>query len=160
MEVQRIKLSPDAKKIYDKFCENNEIHSELNVTYKDVADRVISWLYKQPVEIWNEVIKIYEKELYASEDKCFTGRLSRLVSCLDGFHPDVRISIATSDQISNRVLGIINKFKEEHGETFSHSKLDDLILKITNELKELEMTEEQISEWLVTVKDTIDVKES
>ncbi len=157
--MERIKLNPDAKKIYEKFCANEEIHSELNVTYKDVADRAISWLYKQPVEIWNEVIKILEKELFASEDKCFTGRLSRLVSCLDGFHPDVRISIATSDQISNRVLGVINRFKEDKGEKLTLVEANELFNKVTLELKELELTDEQIAEWMETVKETVDIEE-
>ena len=158
--MERIKLSPDAKKIYEKFCANEEIHSVLNVTYKDVSERVISWLYKQPVEIWNEVIKIFEKELYASEDKCFTGRLSRLISCLDGFHPDVRISIATSDQISNRVLGVINRFKEGKGDKLTASEAMELFAKVTVELSELELTPEQTAEWLETVKETIEVEEA
>ena len=158
--MERIKLSPDAKKIYEKFCANEEIHSVLNVTYKDVSERVISWLYKQPVEIWNEVIKIFEKELYASEDKCFTGRLSRLISCLDGFHPDVRISIATSDQISNRVLGVINRFKEGKGDKLTSSEAMELFAKVTVELSELELTPEQTAEWLETVKETIEVEEA
>ncbi len=158
--MERIKLSPDAKKIYEKFCANEEIHSVLNVTYKDVSERVISWLYKQPVEIWNEVIKIFEKELYASEDKCFTGRLSRLVSCLDGFHPGVRISIATSDQISNRVLSVINRFKEDKGDKLTSSEAMELFSKVTVELSELELTPEQVTEWLETVKDTIEIEET
>lgn len=158
--MSRNKLSPEAKKIYEKFCASTEIHSELNVTYKDLADRVFSWLYRQPEEIWNEVIKIFEKELYASEDKCFTGRLSRLVSCLDGFHPDVRISIATSDQISNRVLGVISRYKENKGDKLTTAEAGELFSKVTLELKELDLTEEQISEWLETVKDTIEVDDA
>jgi len=146
----RTKLSPDAKKIFDRFCQNQEIHCELNVTYKDVADRVLSWLYKQPVDVWNEVIKIMESELIAAEDKCFTGRLSRLVSCLDGFHPGVRVSIASSDQISNRVLSVINKCKEE-----GVSK-EETLERARAELVELEMSEKQIEEWMVTVEDTLE----
>lgn len=150
MAEVRNKLSPEAKKLFNEYCENEEIHSELNVTYKDVADRVISWLYEQPIPVWNEVIKILESEILASREKCFTGRLSRLVSSLDGFHPGVRVSIATSDQISNRVLGVINRSRES-----SLSKEDTISL-IRKELDELEMTEEQIDEWMKTVDDVLE----
>jgi hypothetical protein len=150
MSEVRNKLSPQAKKLFNEYCNNEEIHSELNVTYKDVADRVISWLYEQPIDIWNEVIKILETEIMASRDKCFTGRLSRLVSSLDGFHPGVRVSIATSDQISNRVLGIMERGKNEGIEK------EELMKRIRTELTELEMTEEQMDEWLKTVDDMIE----
>lgn len=151
METEtRIKLSPKSRSIFDKFCANKEIHCELNVTYKDVADRVLSWLYKQPVPVWNEVIKILETELAAAEDKCFTGRLSRLVSCLDGFHPGVRVTIASSDQISNRVLAVIQKAKEEN------LSKEETLKRARAELAELEMSEKQIDEWMVTVEETLD----
>lgn len=150
MSEVRNKLSPETKKLFNGYCENEEIHSELNVTYKDVADRVISWLYEQPIPVWNEVIKILESEIVASNEKCFTGRLSRLVSSLDGFHPGVRVSIATSDQISNRILGVINRSSES-----SLSK-EETIKLIRRELEELDMTGEQIEEWMATVNDILD----
>ncbi len=148
--MTRIKLSPNAKKLFISYCENPDYHSILNVTYKDVAEKVIGWLNKQSDDTWNEVIKILETEIMASKDKCFTGRLSRLVSCLDGFHPDVRIKIATSDQISNRILMEINKGKE--------NKLDnETILKNVNDaLIELEIEPDQIEVWMTNVKESLE----
>jgi hypothetical protein len=146
----RNKLSSNTKELFLQYCESNEIHSVLNVSYKDVAERVIGWLDTQPVEIWNEVIKILDSEILASKGKCFTGRLSRLVSCLDGFHPGVRVKIATSDQISNRVLTTIKKCKEEN------LNYEKSVEKITQELIELELEESQIKEWIENVKDMFD----
>ena len=149
MTEVRNKLSPEAKILFNEYCDSEDIHCELNVTYKDVADRVISWLYEQPIETWNEVIKILESEIIASKNKCFTGRLSRLISSLDGFHPGVRVSIATSDQISNRVLGVINRGKEQG--------LDNqrIIKQVKTELDELELSPEKIDEWLKTIEDIL-----
>lgn len=146
----RNKLSSEAKELFIEYCNSNEIHSVLNVTYKDVAERVIGWLNSQNVETWNEVIKILESEIMASKNKCFTGRISRLVSCLDGFHPGVRVKIATSDQISNRVLTTLKKCKDENLSKEETEK------KITQELIELELDETQIKEWLDNVKDAFD----
>jgi hypothetical protein len=148
--VERLKLSPAAKELFISYCNNEDVHSTLFVTYKDVAERVMSWLYKQPIETWNEVIKVLETEIFASKGYCFTGRLSRLVSVLDGFHPGVRISIASSDQISNRVLIVINKCKDE-----GISK-EDTIVKIKEELKSLELDDTQIEEWMTSVVDLLD----
>jgi hypothetical protein len=148
-EISRKKLSPEAKKHFEAFCKSDEIHSELNVTYKDVAERALSWLSKQPIETWNEVITILDTEIKASADKCFTGRLSRLISCLDGFHPGVRVSIATSDQISNRVLMAVNKAKDEGKSN------DEIIVIARKELEELDLEEDKVNEWMETVKETL-----
>lgn len=146
----RLKLSPEAKELFISYIKNEDVHSTLYVTYKDVAERVLSWMSKQPTEIWNELIKVLETEIFASKGYCFTGRLSRLVSVLDGFHPGVRISIASSDQISNRVLIVFNKCKSE-----GLSK-EETIVKIKEELALLELNETQIEEWMTSVYDLIE----
>jgi len=148
--MSRNKLSPEAKELFLSYCDNQDYHSILNVTYKDVAEKVIGWLNKQNDEIWNEVIRILEIEILASKDKCFTGKLSRLVSCLDGFHPGVRIKIATSDQISNRILIEINKGKSENLD-------NEIIIKnVKNSLIELEVEPDQIEIWLTNVRESLE----
>jgi len=146
----RRRLSREAKDLFMEYCQSTEIHSELNVTYKDVASRLFGWLNKQPVDIWNEVIKILETEILSSKDKCFTGKLSRLVSALDGFHPGVRVNISSSDQISNRVLSILEKGKNNEDEN------DVIITKVLRELREFNLTEKEINEWLDSVIETHD----
>jgi hypothetical protein len=148
--MSRNKLSPEAKELFLSYCDNQDYHSILNITYKDVAEKVIGWLNKQNDEIWNEVIRILEIEILASKDKCFTGKLSRLVSCLDGFHPGVRIKIATSDQISNRILMEINKGKSENLDN------ENIIKNVKNSLIELEIEPEQIEIWLVNVRESLE----
>lgn len=148
--VQRLKLSPKAKELFKQFCQSTEIHGELNVTYQEVANRIISWLYRQPIDIWNEVIKILDNEILSSKEKCFTGKLSRLVSVLDGFHPGVRVAIATSDQISNRVLKVMERSKNENISN------EETLLLIKEELEDLGMPEKEINVWLDTVKETFD----
>ena len=143
-------LSKEAKSLLLKYCECTDIHVELNVTYKQVAECIFGWLSKQNIEVWNEVIKILDAELLASKDKCFSGRLSRLISCLDGFHPGVRISIATSDQISNRVLSVMNKGKD------SGLEVEEIMTNVLRELKELELSETQINEWMNVVEENFD----
>jgi hypothetical protein len=146
----RNKLSRQSKELFMSYCESTDVHSELNVTYRDVAQRIMGWLSKQPIEIWNEVIKIMDYEIIASRDKCFTGKLSRLISCIDGFHPGVRIVISTADQVSNRVLSVINRGKTDGIEN------EEIITIVLRELRDLELNENQINEWMDTVRETLD----
>lgn len=148
----RKKLSPEAKDLLQKYCDSEDVHSTLFVTYKDVAERIFGWLNKQSDETWNQVIAILETELKASANICFTGRLGRLVSTLDGFHPGVRIAISTSDQISNRVLKVIEKFRAENQE-WTADVSEMLKKKIFQELKELELSEEDAKAWIESVND-------
>ena len=148
--VKRIKLSKEAKDILLKQCESVDIHVELNVTYKQVAERVFGWLSRQNIETWNEVIKILDTELIESKDKCFSGKLSRLISALDGFHPGVRISIATSEQISNRILLVLNNGRENNLEP------EEILVNTLRELRELDLNEVQINEWLDLARENLE----
>ncbi len=38
--------------------------------------------------------------------KCFTGRMSRLINCLNGFDPLVNIQIADNEQIAQIIEGV------------------------------------------------------
>ena len=46
--------------------------------------------------------------------KCFTGRLSRLINCLNGFDERVCIQISNNDQIGNIIVMIIAKNKDKN----------------------------------------------
>jgi len=148
--VKRLRLNKDAKELLLKYCDSTDIHVELNVTYRQVAERLFGWLSRQNIETWNEVIKILNVELLGSKDKCFTGKLSRLISSLDGFHPGVRIAIATSDQVSNRVLLALTKGKENNLDA------EEILVNILRELRELELTDTQINEWMDLARENLD----
>jgi hypothetical protein len=148
--VKRARLSREAKDVLLKQCESPDVHVELNITYRQVAERVFGWLSRQEISVWNEVIKILDKELIESKDKCFSGKLSRLVSCLDGFHPGVRISITTSEQISNRILLVLNNGRENKLEP------EEILVNALRELRELELNEVQVNEWLDLVRENLE----
>lgn len=148
--TKKLRLSKEARELLFKYCESTDIHVELNVSYKQVAECIFGWLSRQNIETWNEVIKIIDAEIVASKDKCFTGKLSRLVSALDGFHPGVRIMIATSDQISNRVLSVLNKGRERGLD------VEEILGNALMELRSLELSENQVDEWLDIVRENLE----
>jgi hypothetical protein len=45
--------------------------------------------------------------------KCFTGRISRLVDCLNGFNTNIKINISDNEQIGNIIILIKNQLIRE-----------------------------------------------
>ena len=75
--------------------------------------------------------------------KCYTGRLSRLVNCLNGFYDDIEIKIHGNQQISNIILLIKNKLETEEGIDVEEWKSE-----VKKELIEREYKPDEIEEWL------------
>ena len=44
------------------------------------------------------------KEIHDSICKCFTGRISRLINCLNGYDSKINITISQNDKISNIII--------------------------------------------------------
>ena len=82
-------------------------------------------------------------EILDSECKCFIGRLSRLVNCLNGYCDFVQIKIADNQQISNVITTIKNKLELENKYTIDKHKND-----VINELSERGYSDEIINEWI------------
>ena len=97
-------------------------------------------------EYKNEIFKILGIEVQESDCKCFTGRISRLVNCLNGFDENIKINISINEQISNVILVIKNKLENEN--SYSSEKHKELI---KEELIKRDIDETIINEWLVYV---------
>ena len=74
--------------------------------------------------------------------KCFTGRLSRLINCLNGFSDKVSIQISTNEEISNIIIVLQNKIKD----------VDELKRAIKVEMTERGYDEATINEWVLYVE--------
>ena len=137
-------LSDKIKKIILAFCYNKEIHATLNITFLDLFK--IVWTRIINHEHCKEIIKILEQEMSDAECKCFTGRLSRLVNCLNGYYSDININIADKDQIGNIIIMIQKNLLKEIKEDDPNfiPKWKELVRK---ELIEREYDEMTIQEW-------------
>lgn len=47
-----------------------------------------------------------------AEGKCFTGKIARLINCLNGFDENIIIKISDSEQISNIIISVKRKIEE------------------------------------------------
>ena len=93
------------------------------------------------IETQNEIKKILNQEIQDTECKCFTGRMNRVVNCLNGFSKLVKIEIKSSDQIGN----IIFLIKDKLGTEYTIDKHKELV---KQEMLERNYPEQEIEEWL------------
>jgi Leucine-rich repeat (LRR) protein len=87
-----------------------DIHVTLNITFTDLLFAV--WGCIKNNENCDEIKRVLNTEMKDSLQKCFTGRMSRLLNCLNSFDPRVMIKIASADEIANVIMMIRNKYND------------------------------------------------
>jgi len=95
-------LTHETKSILIEYCDNTDIHSVLNITFEELLLNIYSLILIN--ENKDEIFKIMNIEMNDSLCKCFTGRISRLVNCLNGFDSNIKINISDNEQIGNIII--------------------------------------------------------
>jgi hypothetical protein len=118
------------------YCKDQSVHSVLNVTFEEVLNSVWS-----KIRIHNdkeEIIKVLNIEMLDSECKCFTGRLTRLVNCLNGFDDNIKLEINDNEQMSNISKILYDKYPD----------IEDYQRELRKEFEERGYSEEDIQLWV------------
>ena len=90
-----------------------------------------------------EIKNIINKEINETLGICISGKISRLVSYLDGFDPLVRINISENQQIS--YIMTLTKKKLEKNNSYT---VDNYKLEVKNEMLDRKYSDEKIKEWI------------
>lgn len=136
------KLSKKTIELLVEYAGCQDVHSTLNITFKELLDYVWARIMRHPAR--DEIIKILDSEMQESECKCFTGRISRLVNCLNGFYDDVKINISEKEQIGNIIIAIKNSLNiDPSDENFVNIWKE----KFRKEMEERGYDEETIKQW-------------
>ena len=101
-----------------EYCNDETIHSILNITFGELLLNVYSLTLCNAHS--DEIFAVMNIEMNDALCKCFTGRISRLVNCLNGFDDNVKIGVSDNEQIGNIIISIENN--EYNLET--HKQLD------------------------------------
>ena len=112
------------------------MHSCYLITYSDLLIYVWSRIIASANT--DEILAVLNQEISDGLCMCFTGRLTRLLNTLVGFYFDIELQISDSEQITNIIMGLKNKFS-------SGEELRDAIKK---ELHERQYSESIINEWI------------
>ena len=128
-------LSTQTKSQLIDYCNINTIHSTLNVSFQEVLDSVWSILNNHQTK--NDILNILNTDMNDSICKCFTGRIIRLINCLNRFDTRVNINISQNDELSNIIVLIKTKYpnnvikqkeesqKELFGRGFDQNTIDE-----------------------------------
>jgi Leucine-rich repeat (LRR) protein len=127
-----------------EYCQDNSVHSILNITFEETLFHILEYINLNLEKDKETILKILETEILDSECKCFTGRISRLINCLNGFSPLVEINIPDNMAISNIIIMI----KKNYG----GNDEDELKEIVKNELQERQYSKEVIEEYLEYVE--------
>jgi hypothetical protein len=138
--VQEIIIDPiltqQVKEQIVEYCRCADVHSVLNVTFMEALQ--IVWQTIRSHEHSVEIKKIMNQEIDDSYCKCFTGRLSRLTNCLNGFDPRVSVKISNDQEITNLIITIRQKTE----------RLEDQIILVRKELSDRGYDQQTIEQWI------------
>jgi len=134
----------DCKDQLIEYCNDDSVHSLLLLTFSEVVWFTLQTIHKDfKIETQQEIKKILNQEMKAAECKCFTGRMTRVVNCLNGISPLVSIQIQDSEQIGNIIF--IIKEQLDASRTYTIETHKELVSK---EMTERGYTKENIDIWI------------
>jgi len=90
-----------------------------------------------------EIKAVLNIEMADAECKCFTGRISRLVNCLNGFDELVVIKISDNEQIGNVISVVKTKLENANEYTIEQHKKE-----ACKSLLDLGVKEDEIDIWM------------
>ena len=134
-------LIPQCKEAIVEYCNDNSVHSVLKLTFEELLCYV--WKTLTQSEHRDEIKVILNSAILDAQCKCFTGRISRLINCLNGFSNLVTIGITEEEQLSNII--ILTKTKLENEGVYSIENHQKMAKK---ELIERGCDPELVEEWI------------
>ena len=107
-------LTEECKQALIQYAADTHVHSHLNLTFGEALRYVFSRIESNPNA---EGIKgVLNQEMSDSLCKCFTGRITRLINCLNVLDPLVKIDLLSENEnINNICLLVYEGLKEEEG---------------------------------------------
>jgi Leucine-rich repeat (LRR) protein len=117
------------------YCDDDTMHTSYLITYSDLLIYVWSRIIASVNA--DEILTVLNQEINDGICMCFTGRLTRLLNTLVGFYDDIELQISDSEQITNIIMSLKDKFADK--------ELSDAVRK---ELQDRQYSETIINEWL------------
>ena len=144
---ESFQFQPKSKQLLLEYCGDLEVHGTFQLTFAELLVAVWSHILTYPIPIKNEIWKVMDTEMQDAECKCFTGRMSRLVNCLNGFDDRIKIQISDNEQIGNIIA--VERTRLASFSDLTDSDLISLLkTNVTMALKERAYSDTVIQEWI------------
>ena len=142
--IENTKLTETSKSLLFEYITDMTVHSLLLLTFSEVLWFIIQTILTDFTNITQaEIFKILNQEILDADCKCFTGRMNRIINCLNGFSPLVVINIKDGEQIGNIIILVKNKLELTNSYTIRQHKIE-----VEKELLERNYDIETIKTWL------------
>ena len=92
------------KQLLLEYIDDKCLHSTLNITFEDLLLSTLSIINDHINK--DEIKRILNDEINDSLCKCYTGRMSRLINCLNGYSDKVNIQISDTEQIGHIIHSV------------------------------------------------------
>lgn len=137
-------LTEHSKQLLIEYCSNDMVHSLLFLTFSEVLWYVLNTIQNDfDSEQQREIKRVLDQEIQDSECKCFTGRINRVINCLNGFSPLVNIHIADGEQIGNIII-----LERQKLELVGNYSVEQHKSNVEHELSERGYDSKTIDQWL------------
>jgi hypothetical protein len=146
---ESFQFQPKSKQLLLEYCGDLKVHGTFQLTFAELLVAVWSHILTYSKEVRNEIWKVMDTEMQDAECKCFTGRMSRLVNCLNGFDDRIKIHISDNEQIGNIIS--VERNRLESLSSFSNKEAEFVSLLKTNvalALKNRAYSDAVIQEWI------------
>jgi Leucine-rich repeat (LRR) protein len=137
-------ISEKSIRLLLEYCQDTSIHTVLEVNFEEALLHILEFINLHCSSNKNEIYSIIDTEIQDSECKCFTGRISRLINCLNGFTDKVQVTIPDNMAISNIIVMI--------KQNYSGDNEDELKDEVKKELLGRGYDEAVINEYLEFVE--------
>jgi len=142
--IENTKLTETSKSLLFEYIADTSVHSLLLLTFSEVLWFTIQTILTDfKIEEQEEIFKVLNQEIKDADCKCFTGRMNRVINCLNGFSPLVNINIKDGEQIGNIIILVKNKLELTGTYTVEQHKIE-----VEKELLERNYDIETIKMWL------------
>jgi Leucine-rich repeat (LRR) protein len=92
--IENTVLTETSKSLLFEYVADTTVHSLLLLTFSEVLWFIIQTIITDFSDIiQQEIFKVLNQEIIDADCKCFTGRMNRIINCLNGFSPLVNINI-------------------------------------------------------------------
>ena len=142
--IENTILTETSKSLLFEYIADTTVHSLLLLTFNEVLWFIIQTILTDfQIEEQEEIFKVLNQEIIDADCRCFTGRMNRVINCLNGFSPLVTINIKDSEQIGNIIILVKNKLELTNTYTVEQHKIE-----VKKELLERNYDIDTIKIWL------------
>ena len=107
-------LTEDCKQALLEYSADTNVHSELHLTFGEALRYVFSRIQSNPNA--DGIKGVLNQEMSDSLCKCFTGRITRLINCLNVLDPLVEINLLSENEMINMICQQVYELLKEQEE--------------------------------------------